>query len=94
MNKKSGIILGIFALLILLSFYFDFEISRGIASIRSNLLNDFFLGITFISSEIIILTARRLVIISRIGLQINQFDFVNIGNNGSGSISVNWRNLA
>ena len=54
MEKNGWIVLIGFAVLIILSFYFDSEISQGIASIRSNLLNDFFLGITFISSEIII----------------------------------------
>lgn len=54
MKKRGWILSGAFAVLIILSFYFDSEISRGIVSIRSNILNDFLLGITFISSEIII----------------------------------------
>ena len=54
MNKKRGIIFGIILILIFVSFYFDSEIVRGISSIRAPLLNDFFLGITFVSSEIII----------------------------------------
>ena len=41
-------------MLALVSFYFDSEIVKGVFSIRNALFNDFFMGITFVSSEIII----------------------------------------
>lgn len=44
----SVIILGI------VSFYFDSEIVRGISLVRNNFLDNFFLGLTFLSSKIII----------------------------------------
>lgn len=54
--KKSLVILLImfFILAILTSLYFDSEIVKGISLIKNNLLNEFFLGITFSSYEIII----------------------------------------
>lgn len=52
---KKKIVLGIlFVLVILLSFYFDAEIVRGIFLIRGDFLNDVFMGITFVSSSVII----------------------------------------
>lgn len=58
MNKKRGeiiLIAGIaFAVIILLSFYFDKQILEAITSIDNDLLTDILLGITFVSSEIII----------------------------------------
>ncbi|MBU4070138.1 MAG: phosphatase PAP2 family protein [Nanoarchaeota archaeon] len=53
MNKKSLIII-LIILLGIVSLYFDSEISKGISLIRNNFLNEVFLGITFISSELII----------------------------------------
>lgn len=54
--KKKGKILFLIAIVffILISFYFDSEIVRAFSLIRNNVLNDLFLGITFVSSEIII----------------------------------------
>ena len=54
--KKSGVISIIIltVLLTLVSFYFDSEIVKGVFLIRNALLSDFFIGITFVSSEIII----------------------------------------
>lgn len=53
MNKKSLIII-LIILLGIVSLYFDSEISKGISLIRNNFLNEVFLGITFVSSELII----------------------------------------
>jgi undecaprenyl-diphosphatase len=52
--KREKIILSGFVLLLLASFYFDAEIIKFISLLRMDLLDDFFLGITFASSEIII----------------------------------------
>jgi membrane-associated phospholipid phosphatase len=55
--KKRDLILTwivVFVVLIVLSFLLDKEISVFLESIRNFVLNDIFLGITFISSEIII----------------------------------------
>jgi undecaprenyl-diphosphatase len=52
MQKKVVIILGI--VFVLISFIFDAEIVKGVSLIRNFILDDFFLGITFASSEIII----------------------------------------
>lgn len=48
------LIWGLVIISLILGFYFDAEIVDGVSKIRGNLLNDFFMGITFISSEIII----------------------------------------
>jgi undecaprenyl-diphosphatase len=52
MKKKWIIIIGI--ILIAISFAFDTVIMKFIFGFRNNLLDEFFLGITFVSSEIII----------------------------------------
>ncbi|MDP2628504.1 MAG: phosphatase PAP2 family protein [Nanoarchaeota archaeon] len=54
MLKKRGIIWTAIILAVFLIFYFDVQIVKGISLINNAVLNDFFLGITFISSEIII----------------------------------------
>src|SRR3989338_2777620 len=54
MKKRGMIITGIVLLLALISFYFDSKIIEQISLLRNDYLNDFFLGITFVSSEIII----------------------------------------
>jgi len=54
MKRKSIIILFIFLLLIIVSFYFDSLIIKDISFMRTNLLDNFFLGITLLSPEIII----------------------------------------
>ncbi|MFW9873991.1 MAG: phosphatase PAP2 family protein [Candidatus Thorarchaeota archaeon] len=53
--KKKVIIIGVLIIfLIFLSLYFDSEIIKVISFIRNNWINKFFLGIKFISSEVII----------------------------------------
>jgi undecaprenyl-diphosphatase len=52
--KKRVIILSILILALIGSFYFDNEIVKAVYSIQNYYFTDFFLGITFISSEIII----------------------------------------
>ncbi len=54
MKKKELIIWLIVLSAILAGFYFDSAIVRGISLARNSLLDDFFLGITFVSSEIIV----------------------------------------
>lgn len=58
MNKKRGeivLLVGIvLAVLILFSFYFDKQILGYIQGVNSELLTDILLGITFVSSELII----------------------------------------
>lgn len=41
-------------ILALISFYFDKEIVKAVSLIRNSFLTDFFLGITFVSSEVIV----------------------------------------
>ncbi|MEN7981890.1 MAG: phosphatase PAP2 family protein [Nanoarchaeota archaeon] len=52
MRKELIIILSIFTVAI--SFVFDKKIIQGVSLFRNNILNEFFLGITFVSSEVII----------------------------------------
>ena len=55
MKKRREIILFFSVILAgLLSFYFDSQIIRAISALRTSFLDEFFLGITFVSSEIII----------------------------------------
>jgi len=54
MKKRNFLIAVIVILAIIISFYFDSKIVEGVSLIRNNFLNDFFMGITFVSSEIII----------------------------------------
>ena len=55
MKSRRPVIIGIFlSIIILISFYFDSGFVKGISLVRNNFLNDFFLGLTFISSGIII----------------------------------------
>ncbi|MBA7671527.1 hypothetical protein ES703_79685 [subsurface metagenome] len=55
MKKKKVILLGLLVVFsILVSFYFDSEIVSGISLLRNGFFNDFFMKVTFISSEIII----------------------------------------
>ncbi len=53
-NKREIALLAIVFTSILVALYFDASIVRIISLIRTNFLNSFFLGITFVSSEIII----------------------------------------
>lgn len=53
-KQKLIIISAFFIFAIFISLYFDSEISKGISLIRNNFLNEVFLGITFVSSELII----------------------------------------
>ena len=52
MKKLVVLIIGI--LITIISFIFDAEIVKWISLFRNNSLNEFFLGITFVSSEIVI----------------------------------------
>ena len=54
MDKKRLGVIGAVVFIILLSFYFDAQIVKGISFLRSVAFDEFFLGITFVSSEIII----------------------------------------
>jgi undecaprenyl-diphosphatase len=55
MNKQRWIGFSLFFLLVVIvSFYFDLEIVQGVSFLRNDILNDFFLGLTFISSSVII----------------------------------------
>jgi len=54
MRKKVVSIFAFVVFVIFVSLYFDSEIVKGVSLIRNNLLNEFFMGITFISSKIII----------------------------------------
>ncbi len=53
-RNKELILLFLIILIGFVSFYFDSEISKGVSLIRTDLLNNFFLGITFVSSKIIV----------------------------------------
>lgn len=54
MNQKN-IWIGVLIIFVIgISFYFDHEIVQKISLMQNGLLDDFFLGITFISSELII----------------------------------------
>lgn len=52
--KKRVVLSSIFFSLILLAFYFDNYIVKYVSLLRTDFLNDFFLGITFVSSEIVV----------------------------------------
>ena len=54
MNQKSVFIFAFVVLAIFVSLYFDSEIVKGVSLIRNNLLNEFFMWITFASSEIVV----------------------------------------
>ena len=53
-KKKEVIIFSLVILAIFASLYFDIQIVKGVSVIRNNTLDDFFIGITFVSSGIII----------------------------------------
>jgi len=53
-GKKAFMWMFALILLSIIGFYFDDEISQGFSLIRTDTLTDFFMGITFVSSEIII----------------------------------------
>lgn len=53
-NKKAVLISGLIFFLFVLSLYFDGYIAHGISYLKNNFLNEFFIGLTFTSSEIII----------------------------------------
>ena len=55
MDKRGWIGFSLIILLVVIvSFYFDSEIVQGVSFLRNGILNDFFLGLTFISSSVII----------------------------------------
>lgn len=53
-RKEKIVLIAVFVALIFASLYFDSEIVKAVSTIRNKFLSDFFLGITFFSSEIII----------------------------------------
>ena len=53
-KNRRIVIIALFVLLISLSLYFDSEIVKGFSLIRNSFLDNIFIGIVFISSEIII----------------------------------------
>ena len=63
-NRKVFIGAISIALIILIIFAFDFLIVEGISSMRTNFLNDFFLGLTFISSKFIIFSFLTILLLS------------------------------
>ena len=63
-NRKVFIGAILIALIILIIFAFDFWIVEGISSIRTNFLDGFFLGLTFISSKFIIFFFLTILFIS------------------------------
>jgi len=66
MEKKKVILLGILIVFsILVSFYFDSEIVSGISLLRNSFFNDFFMKVTFISSEIIIFSFLTILLLWR-----------------------------
>jgi len=54
MNKRVVPIFVFVVLVILVSLYFDSAIVKGVSLIRNNLLDDFFTGVTFLSSTIVV----------------------------------------
>lgn len=54
MKKRIWVIYFVFLFAMLISFLFDAQIMQYISLFRNSILNEFFLGITFVSSEIII----------------------------------------
>ena len=54
MKKKAISIFALVVFAIFISLYFDSQIIKGISLIRNDFVNEFFLGINFISSKIII----------------------------------------
>ena len=55
MKKKEVIVIGmLIAFALFVSLYFDSEIVKGISLIRNSFLNESFIGLTFVSSSIII----------------------------------------
>ena len=55
MDKRKRVIWGLVILFaIIFSFWFDVEIVQGVEVLRNGVLDDFFLGLTFISSSVII----------------------------------------
>jgi undecaprenyl-diphosphatase len=55
MGKVKGVWLGLLLLLVVIvSLYFDSDIVRVVSFLRNDVLTDFFLGLTFLSSSVII----------------------------------------
>ena len=64
-TKKRGLafLWTFFAVIIFLSFYFDSQIVKAISLIRNSILTDFFMGITFVSSILIVFLFLTLLFI-------------------------------
>jgi undecaprenyl-diphosphatase len=54
MRKKKGIWIGLVLFLLLVSFYLDEIIIKLVPYVQNYILNEFFMGITFVSSEILL----------------------------------------
>ena len=53
-TSKRVVFIFAFVLIIFISLYFDSWIVKSVSLIRNDLLNNFFIGITFVSSEVIV----------------------------------------
>ena len=64
-TKKRGLafLWTFFAVIIFLSFYFDSQIVKAFSLIRNSILTDFFMGITFVSSILIVFLFLTLLFI-------------------------------
>ena len=63
-EKRNIALWGVFlAIIVLLSFYFDSQIVKSVSLIRNNILTDFFMGITFVSSILIVFLLLTLIFI-------------------------------
>ena len=62
-KKGLGLLWTFFAVIIFLSFYFDSQIVKAFSLIRNSILTDFFMGITFVSSILIVFLFLTLLFI-------------------------------
>src|SRR3989304_6619936 len=63
-EKRNIALWGVFlAIVVLLSFYFDSQIVKAVSLIRNSILTDFFMGITFVSSILIVFLFLTLLFI-------------------------------
>ncbi|MBT96475.1 MAG: phosphatase PAP2 family protein [Candidatus Pacearchaeota archaeon] len=66
MKKKQVVFIGIIIFfLTLFSLYFDSEIVKGVSSIRTAFLDDFFIGITYLSSKLVIFLFLTMLFVLR-----------------------------
>ena len=63
-GSRKRVLVWVFLILItLVSFYFDSEIVKGISYLRNSILTNFFMGITFVSSILIVFLFLTLIFI-------------------------------